>query len=211
MVEIDCPLCRIKNYTVLYEKDGFNIVRCRKCRLVFVNPRLSQSTITKRYNQGYYIRPKKAGKNHLGYDDYNQRYLTGKEQWRNQLTLNKIEAYKKPVGKLLDVGAATGFFVRDAKKRGWQAEGLEISAWAVKYAREKLRVKMFQGKLKDKRYPGNTFSVVAMNDVLEHVQDPFDDLQEAYRILKREGIIYFETLNFDGLINTKLIGKKYIY
>lgn len=211
MVERSCSLCREKNYKVLYKKDNFNIVQCRNCDLIFVNPCLSQSVINKKYNQSYYIRPKKAGPKHLGYIDYNQRYLTGKEQWRNQLTLDKIESYKKQSKKLLDVGAATGFFVRDAKTRGWQAEGLEISAWAVNYARQKLKVKMTLSDLKSAKFKNNSFNAVIMNDFLEHVQDPLAELIEANRILKHDGVIYIETLNFDGLINTKLIGKEYVY
>lgn len=210
MIEINCSLCQMNNYKILYRKDGFNVVKCQNCGLIFVNPRLKQSQLTSNYTKGYYKKPVQRSKEkHQGYDDYNQRYLKGKERTRSQLILDKIAFYKNPPGKLLDVGAATGFFIKDALKKGWQAEGVEISAWAVKYAREKLKIKIFQGELREKKYPYNTFSVVTMNDFLEHVHDPLAELREAHRILKKEGILYVETLNFDGFINTKLIGEKY--
>ena len=210
MIKVCCPLCRKKSFKILFDKEGFNIVQCLNCQLIFVNPRLKHSQTNANYSKEYYKRPsRKSRQTHQGYDDYNKRYLHGKERMRSKLILDKISFYKKPPGKLVDVGAATGFFLKDALVRGWQAEGVEISNWAVNYARHHLKLKMTLGELKTAKFDNSSFDVVTMNDFLEHVQDPLEELKEAKRVLKKEGILYVETLNFDGFINTKLIGQKY--
>lgn len=211
MITALCPICTKKKFQFLYSKDGFKIVKCRGCGLILVNPRLNQKEINKRYNKNYYIRPKNPPKGLLGYDNYPKRFISGKEKIKNQLILGKIADFKPRRGRLLDVGAATGFFVRDAQKAGWQAEGVEISAWATKYAREKLKVKVREGELKEQKYWPKTFDVIAMTDFLEHVQNPNQEIEEARRILKPKGILYLETLNFEGFVNTKIIGKNYVH
>ncbi len=211
MITVLCPICEKKNFQLRYSKDGFRIVKCRDCGLILVNPRLNQGEITKRYNKNYYIRPKNPPKSLLGYDNYPERFISGKEKLKNQLILQKIADFKPQPGRLLDVGAATGFFVRDAQKSGWQVEGVEISSWASKYGQQKLKVKIKQGQLKEQKYPRSSFDAVTMTDFLEHVQNPNQEIKEAHRILKPKGILYLETLNFAGWFNQKIIGKNYVH
>src|SRR5207249_5661591 len=42
---IDCPLCGSATHTPLFEKQGFSFVRCRECRLVFVNPQVREDVV----------------------------------------------------------------------------------------------------------------------------------------------------------------------
>lgn len=86
--------------------------------------------------------------------------------WR--VLLQSIEA-KSRQGALLDVGAGLGFFVKAARERGWDASGVELSAWACDFARGNLQVPMLTGELDDVR---GTFDVLTMWSFLEHTLDP---------------------------------------
>ena len=207
MIKIDCPLCRGKNHQKLYQKDSFWIVECRSCGLVFVNPRLAASEIRKHYDRKYYKSDNPSDKTR--YIDYNFRYLKSHEKKRFQDIFKYLEKFLPQKGRLLDLGAATGFLVQEANKRGWQAEGVEISKWAADYGKKNLKVKIFPGDLFEARFNKETFEAITMLDILEHLEDPSKVLEEAHRILKKGGVIYIETINFDNFITRYLIKNNY--
>ncbi len=207
MIKIKCPLCQGKNHQKLYRKDGFGIVECLDCNLVFVNPRLSVSEIRGHYNKKYYQSNDPTDKTR--YTDYNFRYLKDKEKIRFESIFKNLEEFLPEKGRFLDVGAATGFLVLEANKKGWQAEGVEISKWATDYGKNKLKIQIHYGDIFKAKFKPESFSVVTMLDILEHLEDPLKELKEAYRTLKRGGIIYVETINFDNFVTKRIIGKKY--
>ena len=104
-------------------------------------------------------------------------------------------------GRLLDIGTGRGDVLVEAARHGWDAEGVEISADAARVAREHLGLKVTAGSLRAAKFPDESFDVVTMLDVIEHVPDPIADLQEVRRILKRGGLVVLETPNFAGLMS----------
>ncbi|MFC1658629.1 methyltransferase domain-containing protein [Candidatus Omnitrophota bacterium] len=119
------------------------------------------------------------------------------EKGRRQASINilkRIERYKKN-GRLLDIGCANGFFLDEARRRGWAISGVEFSKWAVDYAKEKLNLNVLRGSLEEAAFPGCSFDVIVMLDVLEHLTDPKSTLLEVRRVLKNDGILYISTPN----------------
>ena len=92
-------------------------------------------------------------------------------------------------GRLLEVGCAGGWLLKHAAERGWNAEGVELSADAVAHARG-LGLEVFQGDVLAARMPGEAFDLVYLGDVLEHVPDCRATLAECVRLLKPGGILY---------------------
>lgn len=209
MIKIDCPICGTQNFRRLYHKDEMDVVRCRKCGLIFTNPQLSQKELTKHYDKKLFC--SHNPKDNTRYFDYNARYLEGKEKMRFGGIFERLDRFCPKRGRLIDVGSATGFFIDEANKRGWQAEGVEVSKWAARWGRKNLKVKIFTGDLRGAKFRKQSFNVVAMLDFLEHVKNPYDELKEAARILKKGGIVYVETINFDNWITRYLIGQKYVH
>lgn len=207
MIRIACPLCRSRTHRNLYQKDGLWIVECKNCQLVFVNPRLSVKEIRDHYDEQYYNSHNPTDKTR--YTDYNFRYLKSHEKKRFDHLFKNLNLFLDKKGQLLDVGAATGFLVLEANKKGYQAEGVEISKWAADYGKKKLKVKIFHGDIFKSNFKKESFDVVTILDVLEHLEDPIKELKEAWRILKPGGIVYIETINFDNFISKNLIGKNY--
>jgi dolichol-phosphate mannosyltransferase len=101
-------------------------------------------------------------------------------------------------GRLLEVGAYCGLFMREAKRRGWQADGVEPSAWAANYAREIIGANVYTGFLKenhDKLQP--PYDMVVSWDVLEHVREPLQFVRDCASYLDSGGVFCFSTLDVD--------------
>jgi Glycosyltransferases involved in cell wall biogenesis len=125
------------------------------------------------------------------------------EEGRRLSARSILEILKKlkKRGKLLDVGCATGFLLDEARKAGWEVSGVELSEWAVGYAKKTLHIdNIFNGLFRDAGYPDNYFDAVVMKDSIEHLADPMSTLAEIRRTLKADGIICVNTPNIDSLL-----------
>ena len=72
-------------------------------------------------------------------------------------------------GRLLDVGCATGFFLDEARSRGWRVVGSEVSEWAAASARDRLALDVRTGPFPDALPPGERLDVVTFFNVLEQL------------------------------------------
>jgi len=187
------------------------VVKCKNCGLIFTNPQPSQEDLTAHYDRNYYYAPNKDPKDNTRYFDYNARYLKGKEKMRFIEIFENLKKLGFRKGKLLDVGCASGFFVSEATRKGWDARGVEVSKWATDWGKKHLKVKIEIGEFEKIKLSQNAFDVVTMLDVLEHFQNPQEVLTKSAKILKKDGIIYVETINFDNWITRYLIGQKYVH
>jgi len=106
----------------------------------------------------------------------------------NRGLLDAFESLGSP-GRLLDVGCATGWLLDDARGRGWQAQGVELSEAAVRFARDR-GLEVHHGDLLDAHFPASSFDLVYMGDVLEHVSDCRATLAEVARVLRPGGHLY---------------------
>jgi SAM-dependent methyltransferase len=95
----------------------------------------------------------------------------------------------RPPGRLLDVGCASGWLIKHALERGWEAQGVELSPNAVAVARAN-GLDVVEGDLISARLPAAGFDLVYLGDVLEHVPDCRTVLAEVARILAPGGFLY---------------------
>jgi len=98
-------------------------------------------------------------------------------------------------GKLLDIGCGTGEFLMVGKLRGWKTVGIDISAWVCNYLLEQGYKDIFNCSLEEAGFPDETFHLVHMSHVLEHISKPSQFLEEVYRILKPMGFVLIEVPN----------------
>lgn len=113
-----------------------------------------------------------------------------------------------PGGRLLDVGAATGFLLVEARDLGYDAIGIEPSRWAAEEARRRFGVEVRVGSLEQAGFAAASFDVVTMVDVLEHLVDPFAATREVARILRPGGVFYVVTPDIGGL-PARLLGRRW--
>ena len=110
---VSCALCggtRTRRYC---RKFGYPIVKCRRCGLVYCNPRLSAEATEQRYNADYFrneylpsVRPP------AGVDE--GQFLD--DRFRPMMRL--LERSGAVKGRVLEIGTGAGFFLKAAARAG---------------------------------------------------------------------------------------------
>jgi SAM-dependent methyltransferase len=116
----------------------------------------------------------------------------GRRKTANRL-LDLIGAHV-PAGRLLDVGCGHGLLLAEARARGYDVLGLELSTAAVGHARSRLGVEVEQVALEDfAAAAGERFDVVVLADVLEHLDDPVGAVDATVGLLAEGGVLCLTT------------------
>ena len=84
-------------------------------------------------------------------------------------------------GQYLDIGCGTGIFLRELGE-GRQLYGVDISERALSYCRKKVEANLTLAQGKDLPFKNETFSLITLLDTLEHFDQDFEVLKEAYRV-----------------------------
>lgn len=106
--------------------------------------------------------------------------------------LNLINSEQSQKGKILDIGAGTGDFLLTAKNDGWNVIGVEPSERAKNIAKQKGI--SFVEEISE--LENNSFDVITMWHVLEHVPNLEFQIQELKRLLKPTGTLIVAVPNF---------------
>lgn len=101
---------------------------------------------------------------------------------------------------MLDVGCGYGFLLDEAKRKGWNVYGIDISEEACKYAKEALKLNVLNCDLINTKFENNFFDVICLIGVIEHLLDPVSYLKEINRISKDDGLVLITTLNIEGVV-----------
>jgi len=112
----------------------------------------------------------------------------------------------QPDGRLLDIGCGSGAYVALMNELGWEVAGIEMDGKAVAVARSHFGLLIHNGTVDDAPFEEQSFDVVTMSHVLEHVPDPVSFLQAATRFVKPDGRIIIVTPNARSL-GSSLFGK----
>jgi 2-polyprenyl-3-methyl-5-hydroxy-6-metoxy-1,4-benzoquinol methylase len=113
-----------------------------------------------------------------------------------------MEPFRK-TNKLLDVGCGIGYFLDVAKKRGWEVYGTEYTDEAVTICSNK-GIQMHQGKLDPANYTPEMFDVITSFEVIEHINNPMEENGNFSELLRKGGLVYMTTPNFDSLLRYRL-------
>jgi SAM-dependent methyltransferase len=122
-------------------------------------------------------------------------YLAEEEGRRatSRRLLDLVAAQVPAGGSLLDVGCGHGLLTDEARKRGFAAEGVELSDDAVRYVRDVLQLPVLHGTLDDPALDGRTFDAIVMADVIEHLEDPGATLDRCAELLAPGGALLVVT------------------
>ena len=214
---IPCNICGADDYTIVYHnnysnetgqnlKDKFKssgdetlidqVVKCKHCGLIYINPRIKADLIIQGYSEGA--------------DEAFVSQAAGREKTFARC-LDFLEKHTNAkCGKILDIGAANGSFLSVAKKRGWDVAGVEPNVWLCQWAKKHYQLDIKPTTIFEQKYPDNSFNVVTLWDVLEHVPDPTLVLKECNRILKKEGILIINYPDIGTWIS-KLLQRKWVF
>ena len=129
---VTCNYCGSNATKPIYDFLPLAIVRCKKCGLVYTNPRLTSRSIRERlYNEQYW----------KAYEKEIDRSLPGIQQFcRNWLDRLAQYSNQKDHWKLCEIGPGLGLFLAEAKKRGHAVYGVDPSEYAIDYAKTRFGV-----------------------------------------------------------------------
>lgn len=199
--EIPCPVCGACRYRFVNRcnltaqdsplgLDSVVLVRCFACGLLYVNPQPQADTqeMQKLYGQSYF----NAGYMRFYGMEEGEEAAQSNESFEQRLSF--IERYAKK-GRLLDIGCASGAFMKFAESGGWDVYGIEASAYVAEIAARNYGTRVVKGSLEDSRFPEDFFDVICIGDVLEHIASPVEFLTGVKKVLKNAGIVYIATPN----------------
>jgi 2-polyprenyl-3-methyl-5-hydroxy-6-metoxy-1,4-benzoquinol methylase len=194
---VECCVCRREGRPI-YDLDPFGVVRCPRCGLVFVSPRLNPPALQRLYDDVAYF----EGDGSV-YGSVARRFdpaMFLQRQWTaGRLALAERELPRRVAGaRLLEVGCAYGLFLDAARKRGFDVTGVELSTSAAAHARDTLGLEVHTAQLADAPLNG-IFDVICAWDTLEHVPDPVAFWAAVRPLLADDGVVLFSTPYFSSL------------
>lgn len=196
-----CSVCGSQQYKLLYKVKGFDIVQCKDCDFVFVNPRIKNSDLYKIYSENYFTNTGEG----YGYQDYE---LTSHLRLKTfQKWIDGIEPYlAKDKGPVLDIGCAAGHFLELMREKGWDVEAIELDKKMIEKVKAK-NIKVFERPFEEFN-SGKKYKLITMFDVLEHIPDLKTTFKKLHELLDDDGIIALITPDFSST-QRKLFGKKW--
>jgi len=176
---IYCPYCQSSSYFYFpfYSRTYYH---CPSCDLIFVKRKEDIKTTIAYYQNLYF-------------DDHTEDQMSGCRTNIYRHILDVLEDFKNP-GLLLDLGCGCGFFLKEAKERGWQVLGVDPSEKSIAYAKSLIGDAAVCGTLDDVP-TDRRFGAITLINVLDHMCDACRQLQKAQDLLAPEGILYLRFPN----------------
>lgn len=191
-----CPLCGKKHFEEVLTctdhyatGEKFTIYRCTACGFLFTQHVPDESVIGRYYESPDYISHTDTRK---GLANRLYHYVRGYMLGRKAALIERICGMRN--GDLLDIGTGTGYFSRYMQKRGWKVSAIEKSPQARAFAREHFGLEVAAPE-KLASYGKDTFDVVTLWHVMEHLQDINGTWQRLFEILRDKGILVIAVPN----------------
>ncbi|MEO4007257.1 class I SAM-dependent methyltransferase [Flavobacterium sp. CAU 1735] len=175
---------KVKDHSV--SKENFELLLDEELQLLKTAPQPSLEKLPSYYESDDYI-SHTDGKRSLFEKVY---HLIKRKAIRDKVKL--ISSFQPERGALLDIGAGTGDFLLEAQSQGWNAIGIEPSEKAKGIAIGKGI--QFSDTLE--QLENQSFDVITMWHVLEHVPDLENQIATLKRLLKPTGTIIIAVPNY---------------
>lgn len=184
---VQCPICNSEKIAESVERiNSYSINHCKNCDIVFSDPMKSPGF------EWYEHSFKESAINSV----------YARMLWRHQQFLDDDFFYGK---ELLDIGCATGAFLNEARKKGYEAWGFDFNGEAVRISKEQyglkntyhMDIEAFCRNFSHKR-----FDAISCFDVLEHLDDPNQFISRIKSILKPGGYVALSIPNRGRAIET---------
>lgn len=173
-----CTLCNDSNFRIIHRKGQWQYLRCLNCSLVSLHPRPTPQELMRNYQNYLPIQPEETSRWQIM-----MKPLIAKSA---KLIESRTRTGRR---RLLDIGCGYGFFLQEMRSRGWQVQGIEVSQVGRQYAQGKWGIQVYSQPLEELALPENSFDVITLFYVIEHVHDPLGLVIEVKRVLKPGGLI----------------------
>lgn len=175
---------------------------------MLLDPMPTKEELHEIYNEGYFenedltrVDPFRV----YGYVDYISERISKQSGYRRicEQLRNLARPVRKPA-RLLDYGCGLGFFLDAAYDHGFEVEGAEFNSYAREYIRKRYRYPVFGP---DELGTRDHYDVITMFDVIEHLHEPFDTIDELRGLLNDNGVLLLLTMDSTS-VTSRLLGKR---
>jgi len=192
-----CPVCGEAESRLVYSKriHGYRMsyVGCVFCNTLYANPRATEDSLRRIYASWNFFEGKEDNINYYSFLE-GEPYLSRTAAAR----LDQIERFAK--GKdLLEVASAAGFFLNQAKQRGYNVRGIEISTPMARWASERWGVPVEPASIEGIELQPRSWDIIAAWGVFTILQDPCAVLRKLNRALRPDGVLALNTYYNESL------------
>lgn len=193
------PACEICGVPTRFwaEIERYSHFRCGRCGHLFVYPRPSQDALDSFYMGGRYYDKAEAEQDRLL-----------REAAQRLRRLDRLCLHFGLTRRVLDVGCASGYFIKQAVDAGWLATGIDRSATLAQRARDYAATQVIDGILEEMNLADSPYPVVTAWEVVEHARDPRAFFSALARNTVPGGLLALSTPLADGL-PARVLGTKF--
>jgi len=183
-----CRLCGFNQFEALLQEQAiankakYSLLQCKKCSFVSTSPLPGDEILNIHYDSNYW----------KGQHDEVPLYLQLFFSLRVRSILCELKKHTLPKGKILDWGSGDGAWVRLLRRKGFDAWGIDP------FSNPEKTDCLIQGTLNSAKFEDRHFDAVICFHVLEHLEDPLNEVKEAVRILRPGGIMIIEVPNINS-------------
>lgn len=162
----------------------FKIKKCKKCNLIYTAIESSEFSAQEYYSDDYYRK--------------NERYsyiFSVINSYLIRRRVSKLDVYSKKAGYALDIGCGQGYFLKELSDNGWDCTGIEVSERSAYFAKKNLGLKVLTENDSLKNLESDSFDVICLWHVLEHIEEFESTLKEAQRVLSQDGELLLSVPN----------------
>lgn len=215
--------CDLRDKIFFCAPGKWSLYECQDCRCAYLDPRPSSDTIHLAYSQYYtHTSPNEEHLQELNHFQCLRRSMAnGYRNWRFKTNLQPANRLGIPMAmiipslrhilehefrnlpnpnpgaRLLDVGFGSGVFLDLARQMGWKVAGVDPDPITVESA-AKRGLDVRQGGVEAYADMPESFDVITLSHVIEHVHDPLQTLQAIFRLLKPGGFLWLSTPNIQS-------------
>lgn len=182
----ECFLCNNKKNNKLFlTHDSYNLMECNNCKNIFANIFINEDFIELVYNNSLY-------------EESTEREILNTYEYRkNKFGKERFDYIKEKCNfnikehNLLDLGCGVGYFLKYLTELNIDCKGLELTDFLVNFCKNQ-KLNVSNNLLEEEK---NTYNIITMFDVLEHLSTPITFFSTANKKLKKGGYILAYTPN----------------
>ena len=189
-----CAFCSSANSKeVAIRKDGLRIHECMACGLAYVDPRPTSDQLRNYYDAGYFSGKKDFFRGRDYCEERDQALTNGHVTGYDEIVSNSDLSGKA----ILDIGCASGTLLKLLSMHNpAKLTGIDIAEHPVAYGKSRYGLDLRCTSLEAAGFPAASFDLILMIDLIEHIEELPDFLQEVTRVLRSGGYIFLLTPNY---------------
>jgi 2-polyprenyl-3-methyl-5-hydroxy-6-metoxy-1,4-benzoquinol methylase len=189
-----CAYCKGSNSKIKFQTydifgDIYTINQCEDCHAFFLAPNPTPEQLMKAYDSSYY------GEKEEKFNGFVEKILDSFRKKRAKL----VSSYMKPNANILDIGCGNGRFLKFLDEFGnYHLFGIEMEGNSARRAAKIKNINLKIGTLSKEDFSHESFDVITMFHVFEHLQEPIEYLHIIKNILKKDGFLIMSFPNIDS-------------